>query len=78
MNQSSPWAIPVRLQQVFGNILHNASKYTAVGGTISVSLAAQNDSALLRVRDNGAGIAPDQIGMDFWLVHTGKSEPCSD
>jgi signal transduction histidine kinase len=57
----------VRLQQIFGNILHNASKYTAAGGTISVSLAAQNDSAVLRIRDNGAGIAPDQLEWIFGL-----------
>jgi CheY-like chemotaxis protein len=57
----------VRLQQVFGNILHNASKYTAVGGVISVSLAEQNDSAVLRVRDNGAGIAPHQLEWIFGL-----------
>jgi signal transduction histidine kinase len=58
---------PVRLQQVFGNILNNAAKYTPVGGTISVALAAQDGYARLRVRDNGAGIAPEQLEWIFDL-----------
>ena len=57
----------VRLQQVFGNILNNASKYTPVSGTITVGLAAENDSAVLRVRDNGAGIASDRLEWIFDL-----------
>jgi len=58
---------PVRLQQVFGNILNNAAKYTPMGGTISIALAAENGSARLRVRDSGAGIAPDQLEWIFGL-----------
>jgi CheY-like chemotaxis protein len=57
----------VRLQQVFGNILNNAAKYTPVSGTITVGLAAENDSAVLRVRDNGAGIASDRLEWIFDL-----------
>ena len=57
----------VRLQQVFGNILNNASKYTDVGGTISVALGVEGDTAVLCVRDNGAGIAPDRLEWIFEL-----------
>jgi two-component system CheB/CheR fusion protein len=57
----------VRLQQVFGNILNNAAKYTPAGGTISVAVAAENGSARLRVRDSGAGIASEQLERIFDL-----------
>jgi two-component system OmpR family sensor kinase/two-component system sensor histidine kinase BaeS len=53
---------PVRLRQVFGNLLANALRYTPRGGTIAVS--ARSDGAgrvEMRVRDTGAGVAPDAL-----------------
>lgn len=49
-----------RLAQVFANLLHNAAKYTDPGGRLQVSLGLNDDSAELRVRDSGIGIAPEQ------------------
>ncbi|MBX3448652.1 MAG: PAS domain S-box protein [Planctomycetaceae bacterium] len=45
-----------RLEQVFGNLLSNASKYNRVGGHIWVTVARENDKAIVRVRDDGLGI----------------------
>lgn len=45
-----------RLEQVFGNLLSNASKYNRVGGHIWVTVARENDQAIVRVRDDGLGI----------------------
>jgi len=56
-----------RLQQVFVNLVSNASKYTGAGGVISVSLGAEGGNAVLRVRDNGAGIAPERLEWIFEL-----------
>jgi CheY-like chemotaxis protein/anti-sigma regulatory factor (Ser/Thr protein kinase) len=58
---------PVRLQQVVGNLVNNASKYTPAGGSIWVDLQVDGGEALLRVRDNGAGIPPDRLGSIFDL-----------
>jgi signal transduction histidine kinase len=53
---------PVRIRQVFGNLIANALRYTPRGGAITVSarpLAA--DRIELAVRDSGAGVAPDVL-----------------
>jgi signal transduction histidine kinase len=58
-------ADPTRLAQILTNLLHNAAKFTPVGGQITVSLAREGESAVIRVVDSGAGIAADQIDRVF-------------
>ena len=55
----------VRLGQVIGNLLENSSKYSAAGGEITLSLACAGSQAVLRVRDNGAGIASADLPRVF-------------
>jgi PAS domain S-box-containing protein len=57
----------VRLQQVIGNLVNNASKYTPAGGSIWVALRSEGDEALLDVRDTGAGIPADSLNSIFDL-----------
>jgi signal transduction histidine kinase/DNA-binding response OmpR family regulator len=45
-----------RLAQVFGNLLHNAVKYTPDGGSVEVEVAAQQGEVAVRVSDTGIGI----------------------
>ena len=61
---------PVRLTQVFGNLLTNAAKYTSPGGTIT--LYAEIDpgpprAVTVRVRDTGAGIPEEMLDRVFEL-----------
>ncbi|MFT3881597.1 MAG: response regulator [Gemmatales bacterium] len=56
---------PIRLAQVVGNLLNNASKFTVKGGRIGLSLAQENEQAVIRVRDNGKGIDADQLPRIF-------------
>jgi CheY-like chemotaxis protein len=57
----------VRLEQVVVNLLNNAVKYTDRGGDIRVALNQEGEEAVLRVRDNGIGIAPDMLPRIFDL-----------
>lgn len=45
-----------RCQQVFGNLVSNAIKYTPPGGTVAVSARADRDSWTLIVADDGPGV----------------------
>jgi len=56
---------PVRLTQVVSNLLNNACKFTSPGGSIAVSAAREDGQAVIRVRDNGIGIAPGETVRVF-------------
>jgi PAS domain S-box-containing protein len=58
---------PVRLEQVFVNLLSNAAKYTDEGGSINVSARRINGFATVSVRDTGAGIPPELLPRIFDL-----------
>ena len=55
----------VRLTQVVANLLHNAARYTDSGGRIEISCGRDNNHAVIRVADNGRGIAPNIIDRIF-------------
>ena len=58
---------PVRIEQVLTNLLNNAAKYTPEGGQIRLSMAVEGSEVVVRVRDNGYGIAPEQLREVFDL-----------
>lgn len=60
-------ADPVRLSQVFGNLLTNAAKYSEPGARILLSARREGDEAHIRVVDNGIGIAADVLPHIFEL-----------
>ena len=67
-------ADPVRLTQVFSNLLNNACKYTPKSGSISVTARMQEGWIVVRVRDNGIGIPPDQLSHVFGAFARVQSE----
>jgi PAS domain S-box-containing protein len=58
-------ADPVRLAQVFGNILNNSCKYTDPGGKIRLSAERQDGEVLVKVQDTGVGIPTDRLDAVF-------------
>ncbi len=54
-----------RIEQVVGNLLGNAAKFTPRGGRVEVMLEKQGPTALLRVRDNGVGIDREVVDRLF-------------
>jgi signal transduction histidine kinase len=57
----------VRLQQIFGNLLDNAIKYTPDGGKIWVKATTEDTSAVVHFTDNGRGIPHDMLRAIFEL-----------
>jgi len=67
-------ADPVRLAQVFANLLNNSAKYTPPGGEISFRVTVEQGMATICVKDNGEGIPANMLGRVFNMftqVNTG-------
>jgi CheY-like chemotaxis protein len=60
-------ADPARLIQVLGNLLHNACKFTEPGGRIRLTVESDGDQAVVRVEDNGMGIAAEHLAYVFGM-----------
>jgi len=58
---------PIRLAQMFINLLDNASKYTPEGGEIGLAAEVRAQSLVVTVSDNGIGLAPDALPVIFDL-----------
>jgi two-component system phosphate regulon sensor histidine kinase PhoR len=65
-----------RMQQVFSNLLDNASRHG--GGEVEVELSEENGDGVVRVSDHGLGIPPadlDRIFNRFYRVDRSRSQP---
>jgi signal transduction histidine kinase len=56
---------PTRLQQIFSNLLHNASRYTPAGGHIEITASVASGWTQVDVHDDGHGIDPSQLAAIF-------------
>jgi PAS domain S-box-containing protein len=65
-------ADPVRLVQVFDNLINNAAKYTEPGGHVAVASVVENGEAVVTVRDDGVGMTPELLGRAFDLFAQGN------
>ncbi len=64
-----------RLAQVVSNLLNNAARYTPPGGHVSVVARHEGDQIVLRVCDDGNGIAPDLLPRVFDLFAQSPQAP---
>ncbi len=66
----------LRLTQALGNLLHNACKFTPEGGRIEVQVCVRGAEVVLTVRDNGIGIAADDLPRLFRMFgQLGRDAP---
>jgi PAS domain S-box-containing protein len=68
-------ADPTRLAQALSNVLSNAAKYTEKGGRIWLAAERGQGEAVVRVRDNGMGIAPEMLAKVFELFTQAHPAP---
>jgi signal transduction histidine kinase len=61
-----------RLEQVLGNLLENAVKYSPDGSDITVTVDDRGDSFVTAVCDRGIGIPADELGQVFERFHRGR------
>lgn len=66
-------ADPVRFKQILGNLIHNAVRYTPDGGDISIDISQLDELAIIRIQDNGIGIAADMLPRVFDLFTQAKT-----
>lgn len=65
------FADPNRLRQVLVNLLDNALKYTAKGGQVDFLAEARAGEVVIQVKDNGMGIAPDELARIWERLYRG-------
>jgi PAS domain S-box-containing protein len=58
-------ADPARIAQVVGNLVSNACKFSAKDGPVHLTLERNGERALMRVHDEGIGIASEHLGRIF-------------
>lgn len=56
---------PIRLAQILGNILGNATKYTPAGGIVRLSVTREKNLLVLSVIDTGIGISAQALPFIF-------------
>ena len=75
LDAKNPYVLadPVRLQQVFWNLINNAVKFTNSGGHIAVRSSNKGKRLVFEVTDSGIGIEPDQQERIFKAFEQGEA-----
>jgi PAS domain S-box-containing protein len=63
---------PVRMAQVFANLLNNAAKYSEKGGRIRLTAVRSGGDVIVSVKDSGIGIVPEVLPRIFDIFSQAK------
>ena len=66
------WADPVRIQQVFWNLVNNAVKFTPQKGRINIRSFNKAKQFVFEISDTGIGIEPERAARIFEPFHQGE------
>lgn len=61
-----------RMGQVISNILDNAVKFTPRGGHIYIDAYQRNEDVIIRVKDTGTGVSPEELPMIWDRLYRGS------
>lgn len=63
----------VRIEEVLNNLIQNAFKFSASGGSITVTVSTDGQEVFTEVADTGCGIADDQLDKVFGRLYQGDN-----
>jgi len=66
---------PDRLREAIENLMSNAIKYSPPGGTIELSMVVDREGAVIRVKDQGAGLSQDDLARVFGRFQRLSAKP---
>jgi signal transduction histidine kinase len=64
-----------RMREAIDNLISNAIKYSPVGGKIAVLVTQEQDSTIIRIADEGAGLSPEDLGRLFGRFQRLSAKP---
>src|SRR5215510_3319340 len=64
-----------RIRDAIDNLVSNAIKYSPIGGAIDLLVAREGDGILVQVRDQGAGLSPEDISRLFGRFQRLSAKP---
>jgi signal transduction histidine kinase len=64
-----------RIREAIDNLISNAIKYSPIGGKISVLVTHDEDNAVIRITDEGAGLSPEDLGRLFGRFQRLSAKP---
>src|SRR5246500_770359 len=64
-----------RIREAIDNLVSNAIKYSPIGGKISVTVTHEDESTIIRVADQGAGLSPEDLGRLFGRLQRLSAKP---
>jgi signal transduction histidine kinase len=67
-----------RVRDVIDNLLSNAIKYSQIGGRIDIELERQHENVVIRVKDQGAGLSPEDLSRVFGRFQRLSAKPTAN
>lgn len=64
-----------RMREAIDNLVSNAIKYSPIGGRITVVVTHEQDSTVIRIADEGAGLSPEDLGRLFGRFQRLSAKP---